>query len=215
MVGAPACPRRGRARPHRLAGPHGLARHPWLLPGLEPPAAEDIAGRVRAGDRRLAPVLLLPTDARTPRGDAPPVADLSAVLPHPHGDHSLAALRPASGARDHDLRGAQRGHPGGPDRHPRGVLLLRQESMAEAGRPLVERDRLSDSPQRRRPRPALDAVALPRLPHRSARHLHRRLALYLAARLPCPPRLAPPRGVHHPTPPLLENSRRGRTRQAW
>ncbi len=63
--------------------------------------------------------------------------------------------------------------------------------------------------------PALDAVALPRLPHRSARHLHRRLALYLAARLPCPPRLAPPRGVHHPTPPLLENSRRGRTRQAW
>src|SRR4030095_16858057 len=91
------------------------------------------------------------------------------------------------------LRGAHRGHPGGPDRDSRGLSVLRQEGVAAARGLLVERGGHPHSPPRGGAPPALHALALPCLRDRSARDLHRLLAVYPPPGLPRAPGLAGPR----------------------
>src|SRR3990172_9097105 len=208
-----AAPRPRHARHHGVGRAARLLEPRRVLRQLPQPAAPHSPGTAPAapGGRPLPP---LGGSARPPGPYPAPVADLRAVLPHPDGADPLAAVPPASRARDHDLRGTQRGHPGGADGDPGSLSLLRAEGVVAAGGALVERGGDPDPAQRRGPRPALHAVPSPRLRHGPAGDLHRLLALHSPARLPRAAGVDPPRGLTHPahtSPRLVEERAPGRT----
>src|SRR5262249_58155180 len=101
------------------------------------PSAPHTAGASGAADRRSPPAAYARC-APAAGPHAAPVADLRAVLSHRDGDHPLAALPAAPRAGDHDLRGAQRGHPGGADGDSGRLFLLRAAGLVATAGFLVE-----------------------------------------------------------------------------